>query len=211
MAVDRQAVEQIVTAVGGKANINTVSHCVTRLRFVLREQGKVDKALLDRIPLVKGSFSAGGQYQVVIGPGLVDEAYRELIAMTGLGAATKEEGKAAAAQQMPPLQRLIRTLADIFIRILPAIVSAGLLMGITNVLTAPGIFYAGQSIVAVHPAWQGIAELINLIANTAFTFLPALIGWSAAKQFGTSELLGMVLGLILVHPALLSAWQYPQA
>jgi PTS system trehalose-specific IIC component len=211
MAVDRQSVEQIVAAVGSKENINTVSHCVTRLRFVLRDESKVNKALLDEIPLVKGSFSAGGQYQVVIGPGLVDEAYRELIAATGLGAATKEEGKAAAAQQMPPLQRLIRTLADIFIRILPAIVTSGLLMGINNVLTAPGIFYAGQSIVGVHPAWQGISEIINVIANTAFTFLPALIGWSAAKQFGTSELLGLVLGLILVHPSLLSAWAYPQA
>jgi PTS system trehalose-specific IIC component len=211
VAVDRESVEQIVTAVGGEENIITVSHCVTRLRFVLREQGKVDKALLDQIPLVKGSFSAGGQFQVVIGPGVVDEAYRELLAVTGLGEATKEDAKAVAAQRMPPLQRLVRTLADIFIRILPAIVTAGLLMGINNVLTAPGIFYAGRSIVAVYPAWQGIAEIINLIANTAFTFLPALIGWSAAKQFGTSELLGLVLGLILVHPTLLSAWQYPQA
>ncbi len=109
---------------------------------------------------------------------------------------------------MNPLQRAVKTLADIFIPILPAIVTAGLLMGLNNILTAEGIFYSAKSIVQVYPQWADLANMINLIAGTAFAFLPALIGWSAVKRFGGSPLLGIVLGLMLVHPDLLNAWGY---
>lgn len=128
-----------------------------------------------------------------------------------MGEASKDDVKKAAAQKMNPLQRAVKTLADIFIPILPAIVTAGLLMGLNNILTAEGIFYSTKSIVQVYPQWADLANMINLIAGTAFAFLPALIGWSAVKRFGGSPLLGIVLGLMLVHPDLLNAWGYGAA
>ncbi|WP_096200713.1 PTS system trehalose-specific EIIBC component [Bacillus sp. FJAT-45350] len=209
--VNRQVVEQIVEAIGGKDNISTATHCVTRLRFVLHDESKVNKEALENLDIVRGTFSTNGQYQVIIGQGLVDKVYKEMVNITGIGEATKEETKDAAAKKMNPLQRAIKTLADIFIPILPAIVTAGLLMGINNILTGPGIFYDEQSIVDVHQQWADFASIINLIANTAFVFLPGLIGWSAVKKFGGNPLLGIVLGLMLVHPDLLNAWAYGAA
>ncbi len=204
----RESAERIVEAVGGKENIAAATHCVTRLRFALKDESKVDKEALESIDSVKGSFSTNGQFQVVIGQGLVDKVYKEMAAATGIGEVSKEEVKAAASEKMNPLQRAIKTLADIFIPILPAIVTAGLLMGINNIMTAPDIFYTGKSFIDVHPGWADLANIINMIANTAFVFLPGLIGWSAVNRFGGSPLLGMVLGLMLVHPDLLNAWGY---
>ncbi|MEF7562088.1 PTS system trehalose-specific EIIBC component [Bacillus infantis] len=204
----RESAEHIVEAVGGKENIAAATHCVTRLRFALKDESKVDKEALENIDSVKGSFSTNGQFQVVIGQGLVDKVYKEMAAATGIGEVSKEEVKAAASEKMNPLQRAIKTLADIFIPILPAIVTAGLLMGINNIMTAPDIFYTGKSFIDVHPGWADLANIINMIANTAFVFLPGLIGWSAVNRFGGSPLLGMVLGLMLVHPDLLNAWGY---
>ena len=198
--------KQIVEAVGGKENIAAVTHCVTRLRFALNDESKVDSEALSDLKIVKGTFSANGQYQVVIGQGTVDKVYAAMNKENGIGESTKDEVKDAAAKKQNPLQRAIKTLADIFIPILPAIVTAGLLMGINNILTNTGIFYETQSLIEVFPQWTGVADMINIIANTAFVFLPALIGWSAVKRFGGSEILGVVLGLILVHPDLLNAW-----
>jgi len=210
VAYGREA-EKIVAAVGGKENIDAVTHCVTRLRFALNDESKVDSDALENMDIVKGSFSANGQFQVVIGQGTVDKVFAAMTEETGLGEASKDEVKEAAAQKQNPLQRGIKTLADIFIPILPAIVTAGLLMGIDNVLTNDGIFYKDQSFIDVHTQWAGIADMINIIAETAFVFLPALIGWSAVKRFGGNELLGVVIGLILVHPDLLNAWEYGEA
>ncbi len=201
----------IVEAVGGKENIAAVTHCVTRLRFALNDEEKVDKKALEDMKLVKGVFSANGQFQVVIGQGTVDKVHAAMTQETGMAGATKEQVKNAAAKKQNPLQRAIKTLADIFIPILPAIVTAGLLMGINNILANKGIFYETQSLIEVHQQWAGIADMINIIANTAFVFLPALIGWSAVKRFGGNELLGIVIGLILVHPDLLNAWGYGEA
>ncbi|KTD86717.1 PTS system trehalose-specific EIIBC component [Paenibacillus etheri] len=211
MAIDRKNVEDIVRAVGGKENIEVATHCVTRLRFSLYDESKVDSEALDRNELVKGQFSSQGQFQIVIGPGTVDKVYDEMIQITGGSRSSKDEVKSAAARKQNPLQRAIKTLADIFIPILPAIVTAGLLLGINNILTGPGIFFDNQSLVDVYPAWKDIAAIINTIASTAFTFLPALIGWAAVTRFGGSPLLGIVLGLILVHPDLLSAYSYASA
>lgn len=210
MAIDRKNVEDIVRAVGGKENIEVATHCVTRLRFSLYDESKVDSAALDANDLVKGQFSSQGQFQIVIGPGTVDKVYDEMIQLTGGARSSKDEVKSAAARKQNPLQRAIKTLADIFIPILPAIVTAGLLLGINNILTGPGIFFS-QSLVDVYPQWKDIAAIINTIASTAFTFLPALIGWAAVTRFGGSPLLGIVLGLILVHPDLLSAYGYASA
>ncbi|MDM5200495.1 PTS system trehalose-specific EIIBC component [Fictibacillus enclensis] len=207
----RQTAEQITEAVGGRGNIAAATHCVTRLRFALNDESKVNKEMLENIDAVKGSFSTNGQFQVVIGQGTVDKVYQELVAVTGIGTATKEDIKNAAERKLNPLQRAVKTLADIFIPILPAIVTAGLLMGVNNILTGPGIFYEGKSFVDVNTAWKDFADMINVIANTAFAFLPALIGWSAVKKFGGNPLLGIVLGLMLVHPSLLNAWDYGKA
>ncbi|MBI0443726.1 PTS system trehalose-specific EIIBC component [Bacillus velezensis] len=203
-----RAARQIAEAVGGIENIEAATHCVTRLRFALIDETKVNQKMLDAIDIVKGSFAVNGQFQVVIGQGTVNKVYAELVKETGMGEASKDDVKKAAAQKMNPLQRAVKTLADIFIPILPAIVTAGLLMGLNNILTAEGIFYSTKSIVQVYPQWADLANMINLIAGTAFAFLPALIGWSAVKRFGGSPLLGIVLGLMLVHPDLLNAWGY---
>ncbi len=201
---------QIVAAVGGLENIQAATHCVTRLRFALNDEDQVNHDELEKIDLVKGSFTTNGQFQVVIGQGTVDKVYRAMVDETGLQEASKEEVKEAGGKKQNPLQRGIKVLADIFIPILPAIVTAGLLMGINNILANGGIF-GEQAVIEMYPQWAGIADMINIIANTALTFLPALIGWSAMKRFGGSELLGVVLGLILVHPALLNAWDYGAA
>ncbi|QDK69794.1 PTS trehalose transporter subunit IIBC [Bacillus halotolerans] len=206
-----RSARQIVEAVGGAENIAAATHCVTRLRFALIDESKVDQGVLDQIDVVKGSFSTNGQFQVVIGQGTVNKVYAELVKETGIGESTKDDVKKASEKNMNPLQRAVKTLADIFIPILPAIVTAGLLMGINNILTAQGIFFSTKSIVQVYPQWADLANMINLIAGTAFTFLPALIGWSAVKRFGGNPLLGIVLGVMLVHPDLLNAWGYGAA
>ncbi|MCQ9903794.1 glucose PTS transporter subunit EIIB, partial [Staphylococcus aureus] len=132
MAVKRKDVQDIVKAIGGKENIDTATHCVTRLRLVLKDDNKVDKDALDDNALVKGQFKADNQYQIVIGPGTVDEVYKQFIQETGVEESSKDDAKAAASKKGNPLQRLIKLLADIFIPILPALVTAGLLMGINN-------------------------------------------------------------------------------
>ncbi|MGD6817833.1 PTS system trehalose-specific EIIBC component [Metabacillus sp. 84] len=207
MSNHKQSAKEIVEAIGGKENISAATHCVTRLRFALKDESKVDKEKLESIDVVKGSFSTNGQFQVVIGQGTVNKVYSEMAEQTGIGEASKEEVKTASEKNLNPLQRAVKMLADIFIPILPAIVTAGLLLGINNLLTGKGIFF-DDPLIVVYPQWADLASIISLIANTAFTFLPALIGWSAVKRFGGSPLLGIVLGLMLVHPDLLSAYAY---
>jgi PTS system trehalose-specific IIC component len=207
----RQTAEEVLEAVGGKNNIAAVTHCVTRLRFALMDESKVLKEKLDNIDMVKGSFSANGQFQVVIGQGTVDKVYKQLLDVAGLQEGSKQDVKDATAQKLNPLQKGVKTLSDIFIPILPAIVTAGLLMGVNNILAGKGIFYANKSFIDVHGSWSGLADMINIIANTAFVFLPGLIGWSAVKCFGGNPLLGIVLGLMMIHPDLLNAYSYGDA
>ncbi|MTT30799.1 PTS system trehalose-specific EIIBC component [Terrilactibacillus sp. BCM23-1] len=210
MAIQENEVQRIIDAVGGKENISAATHCVTRLRLILKDEKEVKHDELNDISLVKGSFSVNGQFQVVIGQGTVDKVYDIFVKLTGVGEASKQDVKDLASEKMNILQRGVKNLADIFIPILPALVTAGLLMGINNILANPGIFYK-PSFIEVHPGWTDFANMINLIANTAFTFLPALIGWSAVKKFGGSPILGIVLGLILVHPDLLNAYGLAEA
>lgn len=201
--------EKIVAAVGGLENIDAATHCVTRLRFALTDEAIVDKDALENLDVVKGTFSTNGQYQVVIGQGTVDKVYEAMVKETGIQEASKDDVKAEGGKRQNPLQRAIKTLADIFIPILPAIVTAGLLLGLNNILVNP--IFTDESIIEMYPSWAGVADIINVIASTAFTFLPALIGWSAVKRFGGNPLLGIVLGLILVHPALMPAGDYALA
>lgn len=204
-----QEASDIVKALGGEENISVATHCVTRLRFALNNEDNVNQESLENMDLVKGSFSANGQFQVVIGQGTVDKVYAAMVNETNIGEASKDDVKAAVGEKQNLLQRGVKVLADIFIPILPAIVTAGLLMGINNILVNP--VFSEQSIIEMYPEWAGIANMIIIIANTAFVFLPALIGWSAVKRFGGNELLGVVLGLIMVHPDLLNAWSYGDA
>lgn len=206
MVVNRQDVRDIIKAIGGKENVHAATHCVTRLRLVLDDDNKVDKTALDKISLVKGSFAANNQFQIVIGPGTVDEVYKVFVDETGVGESSKEEVKTAAAEKMSPIQKLIKTLGDVFIPLLPAIVTAGLLLGLSNLLLEAGAIYKGKAVVDVYPQIKGIAEIIKLIAVTPFHFLPALIGWSAMRVFGGSPILGLVLGLVLVNPGLASQY-----
>lgn len=203
----KEQVEQILEAIGGVENIISATHCITRLRFALNSESKVNIKQLEQIDIVKGSFTSNGQFQVIIGPGLVNKVYATLIEITGLKEATKAEVKEISNKKLNPLQKAIKVLADIFIPILPAIVASGLLMGINNLLANPGIFYE-QPFLEVHSNWAGISNMINLIANTSFSFLPALIGWSAVKKFGGNPVLGIVLGLILINPDLMPGAQY---
>lgn len=205
MAVKKKDVQDIVEAIGGKDNLETATHCVTRLRLVLKEDDKVDKERLADNDLVKGQFKADNQYQIVIGPGTVDEVYKQFIDETGMSEASKDDAKAVAAKKGNPIQRLIKLLGDIFIPILPAIVTAGLLMGINNLLTMEGLF-GPKPLVEQFPQLGDISNIINVIASTAFIFLPALIGWSSMRVFGGSQILGLVLGLILMNPQLVSQY-----
>lgn len=205
MAVKKKDVQDIVEAIGGRENLDTATHCVTRLRLVLKDDDKVDKDRLSNNDLVKGQFKADNQYQIVIGPGTVDEVYKQFIEETGVESASKDDAKAAAAKKGNPIQRLVKLLGDIFIPILPAIVTAGLLLGIYNVLTMEDLF-GKQALVAQYPQLRDFADIINVIANTAFIFLPALIGWSSMRVFGGSQILGLVLGLILMNPQLASQY-----
>ncbi|WP_028536624.1 PTS system trehalose-specific EIIBC component [Paludibacterium yongneupense] len=203
--------KQIIEALGGRQNIAQAAHCVTRLRLALRDEARVSLDALRAVDLVKGAFSTGGVFQVVIGAGEVDHVYDALLEQTGLQQATIAEVKSAGADTLNPLQRLVKVFSDVFMPILPAIIVAGLLMGVNNLLGAPGMFIPGKSLLAAYPGLDGLWGLINMMSNTSFVFLPALVGWSAAKRFGGSEILGIVLGLLLVHPDLLNAWNYGAA
>ncbi|MER0410106.1 PTS trehalose transporter subunit IIBC [Clostridioides difficile] len=202
----KESISKIIEYVGGKENIQSATHCVTRLRLILKDTSKANISKLEDIDIVKGCFNAGGQFQIVIGTG-VDKVYKDLIDQTGAEEVSKEEIKQQVNEKSNKFQKFIRILADIFIPILPAIVASGLLMGVNNMIANPGIFYE-KSVIEVNTDIAGISGIINLIANTSFTFLPALIGWSAAKKFGGNPLLGVVLGLVLVHPALMSAYDF---
>ncbi|MDK9845663.1 MULTISPECIES: sucrose-specific PTS transporter subunit IIBC [Staphylococcus] len=207
----KKSATEILQAIGGEENIDAMAHCATRLRLVLKDERLVDEKELSEMDVVKGTFSTGGQYQIIIGSGTVNKVFAELESITGKEAATTSEVKAEGNKNMNPFQRFVKMLSDIFVPIIPAIVAGGLLMGINNILTAPGIFYDKQSLIEVHNQFKGLAEMINIFANAPFTLLPILIGFSAAKRFGGNAFLGAALGMILVHPELMSAYDYPKA
>lgn len=199
--------QQIIKCVGGKENITGAMHCATRLRMNLVDETKVDEEALTDIDVVKGTFLAKGQYQIILGPGLVNLVCDEVTSILGIKTDTvvqpQEDEKKGNL-----LQRAVQLLSDIFVPIIPAIVAGGLLMGINNILTAQGLFFAGQSLIEAYPQWADLASIINLFSNAAFTFLPVLIGFSATKKFGGNPYLGAALGMIMVHPELLNAYSY---
>jgi PTS system trehalose-specific IIC component len=203
--------ERILECIGGQKNIVRAAHCVTRLRIALKDEALIERAALDQIDLVKGAFQSDGILHVVIGAGDVERVYAAMLELTGMQAATVADVKTEGASKVGPLQRLVRVFSDVFMPILPAIVVSGLLMGINNLLGIEGLVHPGETLLQSYPEFGGVWDLINMVANTSFVFLPVLVGWSAAKRFGGSEVLGIVLGLLLVHPALLNAWEYGKA
>ena len=196
----------ILEAIGGKENVAAAAHCATRLRLVLNDESKVDEKALEQLDVVKGTFSTGGQYQIIIGQGTVNKVYAEFSQLTGLGDMSTTDVKSAGAKKMNPLQQFVKMLSDIFVPIIPAIVAGGLLMGINNLLTAPDLFFEGRSLIDQYPGMADLAAMINTFANAAFVFLPVLIGFSAAKRFGGNPYLGAALGMIMVHPDLINAY-----
>lgn len=192
----------VIRYVGGKSNIKSVTHCATRLRFQLRDNELRDEEAISDLEGVKGVFLTQSQFQIIFGSGTVnmvcDEVQKQLGALEEKPE-EKEEGKGNV------VQRFIKMLSDIFVPIIPAIVAGGLLMGLNNLLTSPLI--NGQSIIELYPMWQGLASAINTFANAPFTFLPVLIGFSATKKFGGNAFLGAAMGMIMVHPDLLNAYQ----
>ncbi|WP_129729803.1 sucrose-specific PTS transporter subunit IIBC [Ectobacillus funiculus] len=207
----KQIAQDILLAIGGKENVAAAAHCATRLRLALHDEGKVDQAKLDSMDVVKGTFSTGGQYQIILGSGTVNEVYKEFANLAGLSEMSTKDVKDAGAKKLNPLQRFVKMLSDIFVPIIPAIVAGGLLMGINNLLTAKDLFIAGKSLVEAHPEMADLAALINTFANAAFVFLPILIGFSATQRFGGNPYLGAALGMLMVHPDLLNGWGYGAA
>lgn len=197
MAMDyAKCAKEIYETLGGRSNLVSAAHCATRLRLVTVDNSKIDMKKLENIDGVKGVFSNNGQLQLIIGTGTVNKVYDEFLSVSGMSAATKEEVKAAAAAQQPLFKRMIKALGDVFVPILPAIVASGLMMGLVEALGKAIPSFAGSD-------WYGI---LDLMANTAFTFLPVLIAVSAARVFGGNVFLGAVIGMIMIHPSLINAW-----
>ena len=193
--------QQIYEKVGKKENLISAAHCATRLRLVLADNAKCDAKAVEDIDGVKGVFSASGQLQIILGTGVVNKVYDEFIAISGLTAASKEDVKAAAAAKQNVFKRAIKTLGDVFVPIIPAIVASGFLMGIMEALT----FMVNNGFLDIDTSGS-IYVFANLFANTAYTFLPILIAFSAARAFGGNPFLGAVIGMIMIHPNLQNAW-----
>ena len=197
MALDyRKCAEEIFSHLGGKENIISAAHCATRLRLVIADNSKIDTKALEEVEGVKGLFDSNGQLQLIIGTGTVNKVYDEFLSVTGLTAASKADVKAAAASRMPLWKKILKTPGDVFVPILPAIVASGLMMGLVEAI--PKFWPAFGS-----SDWY---SFLDLVANTAFALLPVLVAISAARVFGGNIFLGAVIGLMMVHPALINAW-----
>lgn len=206
MADFKQDAQRLLEDIGGSDNISAVSHCATRMRFVLNDPSKADDKKIEEIPSVKGTFTQAGQYQVIIG-NEVASFYNEFSKISGKEGVSKDEVKAASKQNQNPVQRAMSVLAEIFSPIIPAIVVGGLILGFRNILEGVDMSWLNnQTIVEVYPFWNGVNSFLWLIGEAIFQFLPVGITWSIAKKMGTTQILGIVLGITLVSPQLLNAY-----
>ncbi|MCK3655378.1 PTS trehalose transporter subunit IIBC [Pasteurellaceae bacterium Macca] len=204
--IDGQNVDKLVEFIGGKENIATVTHCITRLRFVLNDESKINKMALDELEMVKATISTGGQFQVVIGQE-VGDYYKLLLEKTGLQSADKEQVKAAARQNQKWYESAISHMADIFIPLLPALISGGLILGFRNVIGDIKMFEGGtKTLVEISAFWSSMHSFLWLIGEAIFFFLPVGICWSIARKMGTSPILGIVLGVTLVSGQLANSY-----
>ena len=203
-----QEAKDLLTAIGGKENVTAVTHCATRMRFVLGDDKKADVKTIEAIPAVKGTFTNAGQFQVIIGND-VPIFYNDFTAVSGIEVVSKEAAKSAAKRNQNPVQRVMTTLAEIFTPLIPALIVGGLLLGLQNVLGSIQFSnLGGKTIVEVSKFWEGVNEIVSVISGAIFGFLPVGITWSVSRKMGTSQILGIVLGICLVHPSLLSAYEY---
>ena len=204
--MDHKSVAQrVLKDVGGAGNIVAAAHCATRLRLVLKNQDKVDQAAIDNDEDLKGSFLNAGQFQIIVGPGDVNEVHKHLIA-AGAPEASKDELKEIASKQGNIVSRFIKTIADIFVPLIPVLVGGGMLMALNSVLTSKDIF-GPESFIAMHPEWADFADIVNMLSAAPFAFLPVLVGFSATKVFGGNPYLGLTMGAAMVSPALMNGYK----
>ncbi|WP_129830365.1 PTS trehalose transporter subunit IIBC [Vibrio parahaemolyticus] len=202
--IARKDVERLIELAGGPDNIASVSHCLTRLRFVLNDTDKADTKQLEALRMVKGCFTNAGQFQVVIGTE-VDEVYKVLIELSGKSEASKDESKNAARQNMNIVERGISHLAEIFVPLLPAIITGGLILGFRNVIGDIKMF-DGQTLTEISQFWATVHSFLWLIGEAIFFFLPVGVCWSTVKKLGGTPILGITLGVTLVSPQLMNAY-----
>ena len=201
---------EVVEAVGGASNISAAAHCATRLRLVIADESKINQQALDDNDDLKGTFAAGGMFQIIVGPGDVDQVYAHMVSDHGVREVSKDEAKEEAEAGGNIFSRFVKMIADIFVPVLPALIAGGLLMALHSVLTAQGLF-GEKSVIQMYPAMTDYDALINLVSSAAFAFLPVLVGFSAAKRFGGNTYLGAAMGAAMVSPSLLSAYSMTDA
>ena len=186
--------KKVIEALGGRENVNSVAHCATRLRVMVKDEGKIKKEVIENLDKVQGAFFNSGQYQIIFGTGTVNKMYDEVVAL-GLPTSSKEDMKAEAAKQGNWFQRAIRTFGDVFVPIIPVIVATGLFMGVRGLLTALGMTLP-----------EDVTTYTQILTDTAFIILPGLVVWSTFRVFGGNPAVGIVLGMMLVSGSLPNAW-----
>ena len=202
----QQDVQTLLDKIGGKKNIQAVSHCMTRMRFVLVDPKNADEKAIEAIPSVKGTFTQAGQYQVIIGNDVAN-FYQEFTKFAGIEGVSKDAVKNAAKSNQNPLQRIMGALGEIFAPIIPALICGGLVLGFRNLIGEVDLLNGGtQSLTDVSQFWAGLYNFLWLIGEAIFHFLPVGITWSITKKMGTTQILGIVLGLTLISPQLLNAF-----
>ncbi|MBZ9608767.1 PTS system trehalose-specific EIIBC component [Clostridium estertheticum] len=198
--------KRLLEYIGGKENIVAVSHCATRMRFVLKDDKKADGKKIKSIKLVKGTFMQAGQFQVIIG-NEVPDFYNEFVNVSGVDGVSKDKAKIEAKGNMNFIQRMLANLAEIFTPLIPALIVGGLILGFRNVIGDIKFLGNGtKTITQMYPFWAGVHSFLWLIGEAIFNFLPVGITWAISKKMGTTQILGIVLGLTLVSPQLLNAY-----
>ena len=191
---NQEIAKKVIDALGGRENVNSVAHCATRLRVMVKDEGKIKKEVIENLDKVQGAFFNSGQYQIIFGTGTVNKMYDEVVAL-GLPTSSKEDMKAEAAKQGNWFQRAIRTFGDVFVPIIPVIVATGLFMGVRGLLTALGMTLP-----------EDVTTYTQILTDTAFIILPGLVVWSTFRVFGGNPAVGIVLGMMLVSGSLPNAW-----
>ena len=198
--------KELLKYVGGSENISAVTHCVTRMRFVLNDPSKANKDEIEKLKSVKGTFTQAGQFQVIIG-NEVSDFYNDFIKISGVDGVSKDEVKDVAKNNMTFMQKLMANIAEIFSPLIPAIIVGGLILGFRNIIGDMKLLEDGtKSLVEVSQFWAGTNSFLWLIGEAIFHFLPVGITWSITKKMGTTQILGIVLGITLVSPQLLNAY-----
>lgn len=204
-----QISKEITDYVGGENNILGVAHCATRLRIVAADQTKVDMKKIETVELVKGAFVTGDQIQIIFGAGLVNEVYEVFAKYTHKENMSLQDVKSQATQKQNPIQRVIKSLSDVFIEIMPAILAAALLMGLSGLLGQQGIF-GKKSVVEMVPMLAGLNRFISIVSSSVFSILPLIVVWSSTKRYGGRAILGLVIGALMLSNNLADAYQAAQ-